>query len=339
MMETKRTLDGEDKEVLILSGDRDEQAGHERSRRQSDTKRKVIGGTVAAIAVFCAVLAFNFGVFPRVLATPPGDSEIRTVTAAAVAEEAGGDGAGGNDTGANEVPDEAAPAAGTDDPASGGADSDPDAGGFLDEVKLKLLDSNGMDVERMYRDAPDVNAISKEQAIESAIEGMEDALEKIKAQSPSAIEEAKINGTIVYRAANASSAYAFSLMDYRTAQADAIYVQGTEPAGDANWIVVFKQDVKGYDWDYLSGLDKESREKYESQKDFEIVTDDEKRKIIRVPNNYTAIVIAEVNAYTGEYIERAEIATASIGDALNSDELSKQIKLMISGSAPDPAAG
>ena len=42
-------------------------------------KNKQLMGTIAAIAVVCAILIFNIAVFPAVLAATPGNSDIQRI--------------------------------------------------------------------------------------------------------------------------------------------------------------------------------------------------------------------------------------------------------------------
>lgn len=93
-------------------------------------KRYVLGGVVTA-ATFCAVMAFNSFIFPHVLAATPAKSTVNTVTAASIAT------------------------------------SSPSAASSVNQQNVdEALKAKAEAAERSSK--PDVNAISKDKAIQIA---------------------------------------------------------------------------------------------------------------------------------------------------------------------------
>lgn len=131
------------------------------------------------------------------------------------------------------------------------------------------------------------NAISKEQAIKSAIAAL------------------KSSG--------------FDTQDFKNQPIETRYITETAPAGDPVWAIIFCDDKDGYAYAFGNEVNDETRDKLAALGEVETCTDENGTPGIRAHYSYTRYTLVEINALSGKYIRHGD-TTVELGEPLHIDE-------------------
>lgn len=136
---------------------------------------------------------------------------------------------------------------------------------------------------------PDLNAISREQAISNAL--------------------------------TALAASGFDTQEFEKQPVETRYLAENAPAGDPVWAIVFRNDQEGYASAFGSDVTDEIREKIAAVGTLEDCVDENGTPGIRAHYGYTVYTLVEVNAFTGAYLRHGESIVA-LGEPLEINKTS-----------------
>ena len=255
-------------------------------------------GSVAMIICLGSLLVFTFGFMPSVLATPPENREIETITVESIPQEEifeqTGDAAQGEPDGYAEQP----PYLGESDDLAVNMPSDSDV--------IEPYPFVG-DWDDISWESSNINAISKEQAIEIANTVI----------APDDIE------ATVYGDAIGGDAIGGAVQTVQTDFRDARYVDSADPIGTPSWFVVYSELTgivryvqipdnttpeeflaanSDYDFYYSEEYYRTSWIGTHEEVGAQVEEDDE--PIFIMATALVRFIVVEINALTGEFIER-----------------------------------
>jgi len=213
-------------------------------------KGKRLFGRLALAFAICAVLVFNFFVFPEILASATDDSVIKTIAF---------------ETALPDEPDEpeTSPAV--------NANEQP-----WDRETLPVADL--LEALREDETLPDINAISKEQAIEIT-EG-------------------------IWPVGIGVDNYKWAIQTTTGAITHARYLENTDPMGDPSWFCLYEQRVFGEQHHYIpEDLTPEEFIYVDVKSDYRLGEDREGTPVIVVYSDWSQYLVAEINAITGECVD------------------------------------
>ena len=256
-------------------------------------KTKKASGVIAAVGV-CILLAFSVAVFPFILAASPDNREITTIETETV------------------FPSE---------------DSERDDEiGLVDETEEPDMTEESDDTEDLSGQEAihNINAISKEMAIEIAMEAI------------------GFPGGTYHRTSGESVTITRDFIEAK-------YIESADPADDPSWYVLFSTSSLGTLFEYIP-LDLTPEEYIASRTSdpsIDYFTSDDGFLVVGIDNNgspviithyaRTGYVVAEIDAFTGEFIGYGTTLDeiVSLDDFSNGNELKQN--MIYTEAAPGPA--
>lgn len=133
----------------------------------------------------------------------------------------------------------------------------------------------------------DLNAISKEQAINNAVEAL--------------------------------NSFGFDTQDFEAQPIEMRYISENAPAGDSVWAVIFRDDQDGYAYVFGNDVNDETREKLAALGKVEACTDENGTPGICAHYSYTRYTLVEINALSGKYVRHGE-SVVEYGKTLHIEE-------------------
>ena len=264
-------------------------------------KSKKYFGPAVMIFCLCALLVFTFGFLPSVLATPPENCGIETITVESLPPE--------------ETFEHTNDAAQTGPGEFGETTPIPEFTGGQptnmpwDSGEIEPIYEGYDDIGRESpTSTPNINAITRDQAIEIAQNVIK--YDEVPYTYAGELGEPWPQG------------------DYMTIQTDfrdARYVDSADPIGDPSWFVVFSaatviERCVGIPDDYtpqefLAANNKEdffADEGYYRKSWIGVIEEDDDRPVFVMETAWVRYIVAEINALTGEFIERGVLDTTGL---------------------------
>jgi hypothetical protein len=134
---------------------------------------------------------------------------------------------------------------------------------------------------------PNLNSISKEQAIQKALTALKTA--------------------------------GFDTVELERQPIETRYISETPPANVPIWAVIFRDDKEGYA-EVFDPVDDDSKDKLAAIGEIEPFTNEEGQSGLRAYYQYTRYTLVEINAFTGEYVQHGG-TIVEFGEALNLDKV------------------